>query len=111
MSRAIRQPPILISWLSALIVLGVVVWGWQTGRPLTPEVIVTLGAFWAWAVGTTLWTRGQISAHEDAIKQISAATDAPVDDVRSIYDQVYRETKNRARDAAAARKPRRRTTK
>lgn len=104
MPRAIKQPPILISWISALIVLGVVVWGWQTGRPLTPEVIGVLAAFWGWAVRTTLWSREQIAAHDDALRQIAETTDTSPDEVRTIYDQVYRETKKRAEDSALARK-------
>lgn len=104
MPRAMRQPPILISWISALIVLGVVVWGWQTGRPLTPEVIGVLAAFWGWAVRTTLWSRDQLAAHDQAIHQIAETTETTPDEVRAIYDQVYRETKKRAAETTTRKK-------
>lgn len=81
-----NRPPLIVSWISALIVVGIVVYGWHTGRPLTADVIVVLGAFWSWAVRTTLWSHQQLEAHEQAVARIAAATGAPEAEVRRLYD-------------------------
>lgn len=81
------RPPLIVSWISALIVLGIVVYGWHAGKPLTADVIVVLGAFWSWAVRTTLWSSRQLKEHREAIRQIAADTGHEETQVRRLYDR------------------------
>ena len=108
MTRRRRKPlPIVLSWLSAVLVLSIVVVGWWTGRPLSPELMGVIGAFWLFTVGTDVaWTRS-LSERDTAIKELAVRKGVQDEKVETVYALVEAEVEDERRRQRALDRSRR----
>lgn len=85
MSRRRKPLPIVLTWLSAVGVLAIVTVGWWVGRPLSPELMAVIGAFWVWTVGSDIaWTRS-LSDRDSAIRELAVRKGVPDEQVETVY--------------------------
>ena len=97
MPRRRRPLPIFLTWISAVGVLAIVTVGWWTGRPLSPELMAVIAAFWSWAVKSDIsWSRS-LADHDRAVKELAVRKGVPDARVETVYALVEHEVETERR--------------